>query len=74
MKRCISVATILISLLATQAVSFAATPTWTEIKTSHFIVVSNASEHDTRRVAEQFEMIRAVFVDYFGKPARVIRP
>jgi Protein of unknown function (DUF1570) len=70
MKRCISVATILISLSLTHAGSFAANPnTWIEVKTSHFIVVSNASEHDAHRVSEQFEMIRAVFVDYFGRTA-----
>jgi tetratricopeptide (TPR) repeat protein len=68
MKRCVSIATILISLSLTHAASFAANPnTWIEVKTSHFIIVSNASEHDAHRVAEQFEMIRAVFVDYFGR-------
>jgi hypothetical protein len=68
MKRCISLATIFISLLATHAVSFAAKPnTWIEVKTAYFIVVSNANERDTHRVAEQFEMIRAVFADYFGR-------
>ena len=68
MKRCISLANIFISLLAIHVVSFAANPnTWIEVKTSHFIVVSNASEHDAHRVAEQFEIIRAIFVDYFGR-------
>ena len=66
--RCISLATVFISLLATHCVSFAAnSQTWIEVRSPHFIVISNASEHDAHRVAEQFEMIRAVFLDYFGR-------
>jgi hypothetical protein len=36
------------------------------VRSPHFIVVSNANEHDARLVANQFEMIRTVFLDYFG--------
>lgn len=34
--------------------------TWTEVRTPHFTVVSNGNEKQARRVAEQFEQIRAV--------------
>jgi len=37
-----------------------------EVRSPHFIVVSNANEHEARRVAEQFEMIRAVFQEHSG--------
>ena len=36
------------------------------LRSPHFVVVSNANEHDARQVADQFEMIRAVFRKYFG--------
>ena len=49
---------------------------WIEIKSPHFTVYSNAGEHDGRRVALEFEEIRAMFeqnfprlrVDAGGKP------
>ncbi len=51
---------------------------WIEIKSPHYTVYSNAGEHEGRRVAAQFERIRAMFeqnfpslrVD-FGKPTIV---
>ena len=51
---------------------------WIEIKSPHYTIYSNAGEHDGRRVAAQFEEIRALFeqsfprlrVD-FGKPTIV---
>src|SRR5579859_3304033 len=63
----------------------AATPTladhfdnWVEVKSLHFTVISNAGEHEARRIAVQFEDVRGMFqqsfpklrVDY-GKPAVV---
>src|SRR5215471_10186261 len=35
--------------------------TWLEVRSAHFIVVCNAGEKQAERVAEHFEMIRAVF-------------
>jgi hypothetical protein len=51
--------------LAAQSVCLANPQTWIEVRSPHFIVVSNANENEARRVADQFEMIRAVFREYF---------
>jgi len=40
---------------------------WIEVRSPNFIVVTNANEHQGRRTAYQFEMIRAVFRDFFGQ-------
>jgi len=65
--RCIKLATIISFLLAVHSLSLAKNPqTWIEVQSPHFAVDSNASEQDARRVAEQFEMIRAVFLEYYG--------
>ena len=40
---------------------------WIEIKSPHYTIYSNASEHDGRRVAAQFEEIRALFEQNFPK-------
>ena len=40
---------------------------WVEVRSAHFVVSSNAAEADARRVAEQFEQIRAVFHNSFAK-------
>src|SRR6202158_1897057 len=39
---------------------------WVEVRSAHFVVSSNAAEADARRIAEQFEQIRAVFHNSFG--------
>jgi tetratricopeptide (TPR) repeat protein len=40
---------------------------WIEIRSPHFLVVSNASDHDARKVADQFEQFREVFQAAFPK-------
>ena len=40
---------------------------WIEIKSPHYTIYSNAGEHDGRRVAAQFEAIRALFEQSFPK-------
>jgi len=40
---------------------------WIEIRSPHFTVISNAGEHDGRRVALQFEEVRAMFEQIFPK-------
>jgi TPR repeat protein len=40
----------------------AAPPSWLEVKSSHFTVITNSSEKQGRRVAWQFEQIRAALV------------
>jgi len=34
---------------------------WTEVRSAHFVVASNAGEKEARRIADQFEQIRALF-------------
>lgn len=34
---------------------------WIEVRSPHFVVSSNASEREARRIADQFEQIRALF-------------
>ena len=43
----------------------AAAETWIELRSPNFIVVTNANEKQGRTVAYQFEMIRAVFQQFF---------
>ena len=57
---------ILVCLFAAQTLCIASPQAWIELRTPHFVVVSNASEHEARQVADQFETIRAVFREYFG--------
>jgi len=40
---------------------------WIEIKSPHYTIYSNSGEHDGRRVAAQFEEIRALFEQSFSK-------
>lgn len=42
-------------------------PSWIEVRSPNFIVVTNSNERQGRRTAYQFEMIRAVFRDFFGQ-------
>ena len=51
---------------------------WTEIRSAHFTVISNAGEHEGRRIALQFEEVRAMFEQLYptlkvdsGKPTIV---
>jgi tetratricopeptide (TPR) repeat protein len=47
--------------------SFAArTETWTEVRSPNFLVLTDANEKQGRRVALQFETIRAVFRQFFS--------
>jgi tetratricopeptide (TPR) repeat protein len=55
----------LLSALLTPPLS--AKDTWIEIHSPHFLVVSNASDHDARKVADQFEQFREVFQATFPK-------
>lgn len=43
------------------------TETWLQISSPHFVVVTNASEKQGRRVADQFERMRSVFHTAFPK-------
>lgn len=52
--------------------SLRAADSWLEIRTPHFTVSSNAGEKEARRIANQFEEIRAVFHSAF--PALRVDP
>jgi tetratricopeptide (TPR) repeat protein len=47
--------------------AWAKTETWTEVKSPHFVVITNGSENEGRRVAVQFEQVRAVFLTFMEK-------
>jgi tetratricopeptide (TPR) repeat protein len=40
---------------------------WTEIRSTHFTVISNAGEYEGRRIALQFEEVRSVFEQHYPK-------
>src|ERR1700722_12716589 len=48
--------TALFSLLAR-----ANTENWVEVQTSHFVILTNSGDKEGRRVADEFERMRAVF-------------
>ena len=49
------------------ASSFAADKPFTEVRSPNFRVLTNGSEHDARRIALEFEQMRAVFAIAFPK-------
>ncbi len=57
----------LISLAVPAAIHAEQRENWIEIKSPHYTIYSNAGEHDGRRVAVQFEEIRALFEQSFPK-------
>ncbi len=58
-------AALVFAFLAMQNICFAGPQKWIELRTPHFVVVTNGSERDARQAAEQFEVIRGVFRQYF---------
>jgi hypothetical protein len=61
-----------IALISTLALSFAASTfagdkPFTEVRSPNFRVLTNGSEHDARRIALEFEQMRAVFAIEFPK-------
>jgi hypothetical protein len=58
--------TLFVCLLAACAPTASAqTDTWLEVRTPHFLIVTNSSEKEGRRVAQQFEGMRSVFQRVF---------
>src|SRR6266849_9914217 len=39
---------------------------WIEVRSAHFVVSSNAGEKEARRIADQFEQMRALFHGAFA--------
>src|SRR5215469_258273 len=58
---------LLISIIASCVASAGDKPAWVELRSPNFIVFTNAGERQARQTAHQFEMIRAVFREYFGQ-------
>ena len=62
------------TVLSLCGLSWAAPQPWIEVRSSHFVVVTNSSEHRAHQVVEQFEIIRAVFQEYFHHNASDDQP
>jgi tetratricopeptide (TPR) repeat protein len=60
-------AALLVALTAASGVGADSHENWIEIKSPHFTAYSNAGESNGKRVAEQFEQIRALFEQSFPK-------
>lgn len=61
-------ASLLLIIIVARCIGWAGDkPEWIELRSPNFIVVTNAGERQARRTAYQFEMIRAVFREYFGR-------
>jgi len=65
-SRRLGVAAALLSLVAPHFLLAAKPDTWTKLRSPNFIVVTDAGEKSARRVAYQFETIRAVFRQFFN--------
>ena len=65
-RACFVTIILLIGLATPTAAPAAKSQPWLELRSPNFVVVTNANEKQARRVAYQFEMIRAVLREYFG--------
>jgi tetratricopeptide (TPR) repeat protein len=65
MSKCIALVLLLLSAAPTLARNKA--ETWTEVRSPHFVVVTNSNEKQGLRVADQFERMREVFHAAFPK-------
>lgn len=61
MHRIRRVAAVALAVSLTPSLRAAKSPTWVEVRTPNFVVVSNAGEKQARIAALQFELIRSVF-------------
>src|SRR5271154_1527182 len=58
---------VLLLLAAASAPARDKAETWTEVRSPHFVVVTNSNDKQGRRVADQFERMRDVFHTAFPK-------
>ena len=63
--RGISLPLLLLLLAVFASFASAQTDTWLEIRTPHFVIISNSKEKDARRITRQFERMRTVFRKIF---------
>jgi len=57
---CICLGATVVALSAFRANSAEKEELWIQVRTPHFVVISDGTEKQARRTAEQFEQIRAV--------------
>ncbi|MFL6229421.1 MAG: tetratricopeptide repeat protein [Pyrinomonadaceae bacterium] len=67
MKRCTSLLTAALCLVALAAQTAHAKDTWTSVRSKNFLLVGNASEKEIRLVATRLEQFRFVFAQLFPK-------
>lgn len=72
--RVASVLGVILTLLAGPGSRAANRSTWIQVRSPNFIVVTNDKEKHARLVAREFELIRAVFLEYFGRTGRTDPP
>lgn len=70
-----------VSILVACVIVSAGEKNWIEVRSPHFRVLSDGGDHDARRVAREFEQMRAVFASGFpnfqldsGAPLLVLAP
>ena len=59
-------ASVLLLIMAPRALWAEKPQAWSRLRSPNFIVITNASDKQARRVAYQFELIRAVLRQFFG--------
>jgi len=65
---------VILLILAAERSFAAGTERWTEVRSPNFLLLSEGSETQGRRVALQFELIRAVFRQFFNIPGAAKEP
>jgi hypothetical protein len=65
---------VILLILAAERSFAAGTETWTEVRSPNFLVLTDSSETQGRHVAFEFEMIRAVFRQFFNLPGAAKDP
>jgi hypothetical protein len=65
---------VILLILAAERSFAARTETWTEVRSPNFLVLTDSSEKQGRNVALQFELIRAVFRQFFNIPGAAKDP
>jgi Tfp pilus assembly protein PilF len=58
---------VLLVVLFLPVIATAKPETWVEVRSPHFVVITNSNEKQARRVADQFERMRSVFHRLFPK-------
>jgi tetratricopeptide (TPR) repeat protein len=65
-RRLVRIGCLIFALLACEGVQAGGKPdVWLEVRSPHFLVATNGSEKQARRVADQFERMRAIFHKVF---------